>query len=56
MFQNIRWGTYVFFAALNIFLIFPVVYFYFPETKGKSLEEVRSAQRFCLDLIADILA
>jgi len=40
MFANIRWGTYVFFAALNFVLIFPVVYFYFPETKGRSLEEV----------------
>lgn len=40
MFASIGWGTYVFFAALNFVLIFPVVYFYFPETKGKSLEEV----------------
>lgn len=44
MFSNIRWGTYVFFAALNFALIFPVVYFYFPETKGRSLEEVRDTR------------
>ena len=32
-FQNINWGTYIVFAALNAF-IFPVSYFFFPETKG----------------------
>jgi predicted MFS family arabinose efflux permease len=40
MFEQITWGTYVFFAALNFVLILPVVYFFFPETKGRSLEEV----------------
>lgn len=39
-FANIDWGTYIVFAALNA-LIFPVVYFYFPETAGRSLEGTR---------------
>lgn len=43
MFASIRWGTYVFFAALNFVVIFPVVFFYFPETKGRSLEEASQA-------------
>lgn len=38
-FANIDWGTYIVFAALNA-LIFPVVYFYFPETAGRSLEDM----------------
>lgn len=42
MFQSITWGTYVFFAALNIALILPGVYWLFPETRGRSLEDVRT--------------
>ena len=42
MFANIRWGTYALFAALNGVVIFPVVYFFFPETKRYSLEDVRT--------------
>jgi hypothetical protein len=40
MFNGIGWGTYALFAALNAVVIWPVVYFYFPETKRWSLEEV----------------
>lgn len=36
-FNNIGWKTYIVFAALNAFII-PVVYFFFPETSGRSLE------------------
>lgn len=38
-FNNINWGTYIVFAALNAFII-PVVYFFFPETAGRSLEDM----------------
>ncbi|KIK40567.1 hypothetical protein CY34DRAFT_24770 [Suillus luteus UH-Slu-Lm8-n1] len=38
-FNNISWGTYIVFAALNAFII-PVVYFFFPETAGRSLEDM----------------
>ncbi|KAG1767112.1 major facilitator superfamily domain-containing protein [Suillus occidentalis] len=38
-FSNISWGTYIVFAALNA-LIIPVVYFFFPETAGRSLEDM----------------
>ncbi|KDQ64884.1 hypothetical protein JAAARDRAFT_240916 [Jaapia argillacea MUCL 33604] len=38
-FQNISWGTYIVFAALNA-LIIPVVYLFFPETAGRSLEDM----------------
>ncbi|GBE79328.1 Sugar transporter STL1 [Sparassis crispa] len=38
-FSNIHWGTYIVFAALNAFII-PVVYFFFPETAGRSLEDM----------------
>ncbi|CAE7204472.1 unnamed protein product [Rhizoctonia solani] len=38
-FQNIGYHTYTVFACLNAFII-PVVYFYFPETSGKSLEDM----------------
>ncbi|RSH88976.1 hypothetical protein EHS25_002638 [Saitozyma podzolica] len=40
MFNGIGLGTYALFAALNAVVIWPVVYFYFPETKKWSLEEV----------------
>ncbi|WVQ84416.1 hypothetical protein IAT38_006568 [Cryptococcus sp. DSM 104549] len=40
MFANIRWGTYCFYAALNLVVIFPVTYFFFVETKRYSLEDL----------------
>jgi hypothetical protein len=36
---SIGWGTYLFFAALNA-LFFPIIYFFYPETAGRSLEEI----------------
>jgi len=38
-FNNISWRTYIVFAALNAFII-PVVYWFFPETAGRSLEDM----------------
>jgi len=38
-FSNIGWGTYLVFAALNAFII-PIVYIFFPETAGRSLEDM----------------
>jgi len=38
-FANISWGTYIVFAALNAFII-PIVYLFFPETAGRSLEDM----------------
>ncbi|KAJ3550977.1 hypothetical protein NM688_g4957 [Phlebia brevispora] len=38
-FNNISWRTYIVFAALNAFLI-PVVWLFFPETAGRSLEDM----------------
>ncbi|TYJ51649.1 hypothetical protein B9479_007769 [Cryptococcus floricola] len=40
MFANIGWGTYAFFAAMNGIIIFPGIYFFFPETKKYSLEDL----------------
>jgi hypothetical protein len=37
--DSIGWGTYLFFAALNA-CFFPVIYFFYPETSGRSLEEI----------------
>lgn len=37
--SNIGWKTYIIFAVFNAAWI-PVVYFFFPETKGMELEEV----------------
>ncbi|KAL5119745.1 hypothetical protein ACEQ8H_002351 [Pleosporales sp. CAS-2024a] len=36
---SIGWGTYLFFAVLNA-LFLPVIYFFYPETCGRSLEEI----------------
>ncbi|KAM0714909.1 hypothetical protein Q7P37_009374 [Cladosporium fusiforme] len=33
------WGTFLFFAALNALFI-PIIYFFYPETAGRSLEEI----------------
>jgi hypothetical protein len=38
-FENISWGTYIVFACLNA-LIVPAVYLFFPETAGRSLEDM----------------
>ena len=34
-----KWGCYLFFALIN-FIYIPVIYFYYPETAGRSLEEI----------------
>lgn len=39
MISNIRWGTYLFFAVINALFV-PVIYFFYPETKKRSLEEI----------------
>lgn len=39
MISNIGWGTYLFFAAVNG-LFLPVIIFFYPETAGRSLEEI----------------
>ena len=38
-FENIKWGTYIIFAAFNAIIV-PTVYFFFPETSGRSLEDM----------------
>ncbi|KAI0921362.1 hypothetical protein AcW1_004642 [Taiwanofungus camphoratus] len=38
-FNNIGWRTYIVFASLNAFII-PIVYLFFPETAGRSLEDM----------------
>ncbi|KAF9265000.1 general substrate transporter [Marasmius fiardii PR-910] len=38
-FENIDYGTYIIFAVLNAFIV-PVVFFFFPETAGRSLEDM----------------
>ncbi|KAK9779846.1 putative General substrate transporter [Seiridium cardinale] len=38
-FANIHWRTYVVFAVINAFIV-PCVYFFYPETAGRSLEEM----------------
>lgn len=39
MITNIGWGTYLFFAVVNACFL-PVIYFLYPETKQRSLEEI----------------
>lgn len=39
MIDSISWGTYLFFAAWNAVFI-PIMYFFYPETAGRSLEEI----------------
>lgn len=39
MVDGIGWGTYLFFAAWNGVMI-PTVYFFYPETSGRTLEEI----------------
>jgi hypothetical protein len=39
MISNIKWGTYLFFAAMNACFL-PVIYFFYPETARRSLEEI----------------
>lgn len=37
--ENIGWRTYIIFAVLNACFV-PVIFFFFPETKGLELEAV----------------
>ncbi|GAM86250.1 hypothetical protein ANO11243_042620 [Dothideomycetidae sp. 11243] len=39
MVAHIKWGTYVFFGAVN-FAFIPLIYFFYPETTNRSLEEI----------------
>jgi MFS family permease len=39
MVSHIGWGTYLFFAVMNAIFI-PPMYFFYPETAGRSLEEI----------------
>ncbi|RYO52052.1 Sugar transporter [Alternaria arborescens] len=39
MIDNIGWGTYVFFAAMNACFL-PFIHIFYPETKQRSLEEI----------------
>ncbi|PKY05769.1 general substrate transporter [Aspergillus campestris IBT 28561] len=39
MIRDISWGTYLFFGAINASFV-PFIYFLYPETAGRSLEEI----------------
>ncbi len=39
MVSNIKWGTYLFFAVVNALFV-PFIYFFYPETARRSLEEI----------------
>ncbi|KAF2200852.1 general substrate transporter [Delitschia confertaspora ATCC 74209] len=39
MLANIKWATYLVFAIINA-CFFPLIYFFYPETKKRSLEEI----------------
>ena len=43
MIASIRWGTFLIFAVANALFI-PVIYFYYPETKGRTLEAIDLSQ------------
>nr|SIP56050.1 putative Sugar Porter [Yarrowia galli] len=38
-FNSIKWRTYIIFACINVAMV-PSIYFFFPETMGRSLEEI----------------
>lgn len=48
MIDSIGWGTYLFFAIINACFL-PFIYFLYPETAGRSLEEIDLifAKGFC---------
>lgn len=48
MITNIHWGTYLFFALVNACFL-PLIYFTYPETARRSLEEIDIifAKGFC---------
>lgn len=50
-FSSIKYQTYIIFAVINAF-IFPVVYFFYPETAGRSLEEMDSIFRKCTSYLS----
>lgn len=50
LFEYITFWTYILFAAFNIIFI-PMVYFWFPETKGLSLEQIEML--FAIDAVKD---
>ncbi|CCE73009.1 Piso0_000018 [Millerozyma farinosa CBS 7064] len=37
--NNAQWGCYLFFALLN-YIFIPIIFFFYPETAGRSLEEI----------------
>lgn len=39
-FNTIQYRYYIVFAAANAFLLIPIIYFFFPETSGRTLEEI----------------
>ena len=39
MIDRIGWGTYLFFGAMNATFL-PIIYFFYPETRMRSLEEI----------------
>ncbi|TGO48923.1 hypothetical protein BOTNAR_0453g00050 [Botryotinia narcissicola] len=39
-FATIGWRCYIIYACINLFLILPGVYIFFPETNGRNIEEV----------------
>lgn len=39
MLSSIDWGTFLFFAVINGLFI-PIIFFFYPETSGRMLEEI----------------